>query len=93
MLCARAGEAILDLYAAHLNATDRASLAAASDGASGRDLRDVCEAAERRWAAKRVRSELETKGSPLPPAAEYAAALRQRHGGVLLPATMPATSM
>ena len=64
-------EAILQLYAAHLPAADQRALAAASDGASGRDLRDVCEAAERKWAAKRVRQEGAAKGKALPPATEY----------------------
>ena len=41
-------------------------------------MRDVCEAAERRWAARRVRAEAVTRGQPLPPAAEYAEALRER---------------
>ena len=69
------------MYAKHLPPEERANLAAASRGASGRDLRDVCEAAERRWAARRVREEAVTKGKPLPPALEYRDALRQRLGG------------
>jgi ATP-dependent 26S proteasome regulatory subunit len=76
--------AILQLYAKHLHHSERSALAAASDGASGRDLRDVCEAAERKWAAKRVRRERATRGTPLPPADEYAEALRQRRSGGLI---------
>ena len=57
---------------------ERVGLAAASAGASGRDLRDVCEAAERRWAARRVRNEASARGRTLPPAAEYDAALSER---------------
>ena len=53
-------------------AASEGETAAASDGASGRDLRDVCEAAERKWAAKRVRQEGAAKGKALPPATEYA---------------------
>jgi MoxR-like ATPase len=71
-------EAILALYAKHLRSDHRARLAAASDGASGRDLRDICEAAERKWAARRVREEAATRGRPLPPVSEYEEALRQR---------------
>lgn len=71
-------EAILRLYARHLPPNESANLAAAAEGASGRDLRDVCEAAERRWAARRVRSEAITRGQALPPAAEYRDALRAR---------------
>lgn len=55
-----------------------ARLGEASDGASGRDLRDVCEAAERRWAARLVRKEAATEGHPLPPASEYVASLEER---------------
>lgn len=77
-------EAIIELYARHLPAGDRHTLAAASDGASGRDLRDVCEAAERKWAARRVRAERQTRNAPLPPASEYMDALKQRRGGGLI---------
>ena len=75
-------EAILALYAKHLDHEERARLASASAGTSGRDLRDVCEAAERRWAARRVRQEPVAKGRTLPPVSEYEAALRERslHG-------------
>mmetsp|Transcript_6524 Transcript_6524/g.16870 ORF Transcript_6524/g.16870 Transcript_6524/m.16870 type:complete len:553 (+) Transcript_6524:14-1672(+) len=71
-------EAIFALYAKQLSDGERAGLAAASAGASGRDLRDVCEAAERRWAARRVRKEASAHGRTLPPVAEYEAALRER---------------
>ena len=70
-----AREAIFALYARHLARDDVAALAADAGGASGRDIRDVCEAAERRWAAKRVRGEAGTK---LPPAAEYRSCLHER---------------
>ena len=70
--------AILELYAKHLQDAERADLAAAAQGASGRDLRDVCEAAERRWAARRVRQESVAKARLLPPVDEYRAALRER---------------
>lgn len=43
---------ILAQYARHLSPPDLAALAAATGGFSGRDLRDVCEQAERRWASK-----------------------------------------
>ena len=76
--------AILALYAKHLSPSDQAALAAQSDGASGRDLRDVCEAAERKWAARRVRNEEVTREQPLPPAEEYATALRRRKDGGLI---------
>ena len=71
-------QAIFGLYAKHLTEGERVGLAAASAGASGRDLRDVCEAAERRWAARRVRNEASARGRTLPPAAEYETALSER---------------
>ena len=73
-------QAIFGLYAQHLSDGERAALAASSGGASGRDLRDICEAAERRWAARRVRKEAATEGRTLPPAAEYRTALEDRIG-------------
>ena len=74
-------EAIIGLYAKHLDGVERGRLAKESDGASGRDLRDVCEAAERKWAAKRVRAEVKGK---LPTIEEYERALRERRGGPLI---------
>ena len=75
---------ILALYAKHLSPSEHASLATLSDGASGRDLRDICEQAERKWAARRVRNEREAKGQPLPPANEYADALgRRKEAGLI----------
>ena len=78
-------EAIFGLYAAHLRPEERERLAISAGGASGRDLRDVCEAAERKWAARRVRQEKVTASTPLPPPSEYAEALRERKGGTLVP--------
>ena len=71
-------QAIFALYAKHLSDEDRIVLATASVGASGRDLRDICEAAERRWAARRVRKEAAAKRCVLPPVSEYEAALMDR---------------
>lgn len=75
---------ILMLYAKHLRPSEYAALAAQAEGASGRDLRAVCEAAERRWAARRVRKEAAARSQPLPPASEYEEALRQRRQGGLI---------
>ena len=44
--------AILAQYARQLSDADRQAIAAATPGMSGRDLRDVCEISERRWASK-----------------------------------------
>ena len=43
---------ILEQYAQHLPAQELQGLAALTSGCSGRDLRDLCEQAERHWAAK-----------------------------------------
>ena len=51
---------ILRQYAKHLDdASLDIAIAAEAEGMSGRDLRDVCEIAERRHAAKIVRNEKE----------------------------------
>ena len=46
---------ILNLYAKHLTSQDLEQIASITDGLSGRNLKDVCHAAERRWAAQFVR--------------------------------------
>jgi hypothetical protein len=50
-------------------------------GFSGRDLRDVCEQTERRWAAKVIRKQVAADQAP--PLSEYleAAAARMAHAG------------
>ncbi|RMZ56412.1 hypothetical protein APUTEX25_004635, partial [Auxenochlorella protothecoides] len=45
---------ILEQYAKHLTPEELAELAGGTPGLAGRDLRDVCEQAERRWASKDV---------------------------------------
>lgn len=75
-----AREKIFSLYAKHLDPSEVQHLASLSDGISGRDIRDVCEAAERQWAANRVRQKPETLGVPLPPAQLYEQCLLQRKG-------------
>lgn len=46
---------IVGTYARHLTEGERRRVAAATEGMSGRDLRDVAEATERRWASKLIR--------------------------------------
>jgi len=48
----RCRQEILQTYAQQLSGDDLEKLAAATPGMSGRDLRDVAEQAERRWASK-----------------------------------------
>ncbi len=43
---------ILRQYARHLEDAELLAVAAATPGMAGRDLKDVCEQAERRWASK-----------------------------------------
>ncbi|KAA6425260.1 MAG: 26S protease regulatory [Trebouxia sp. A1-2] len=67
---------ILHQYAKHLTDQEVASVAAASPGMAGRDLKDLSEQAERRWASKIIRKVVEP--DQLPPVAEYIAAANQR---------------
>ncbi|KAL6767650.1 hypothetical protein ACKKBF_B36085 [Auxenochlorella protothecoides x Auxenochlorella symbiontica] len=67
---------ILEQYAKHLTPEELAELAGGTPGLAGRDLRDVCEQAERRWASKVIRKEADS--SSLPPLQEYVQAAQQR---------------
>ena len=67
--------AILQKYAKHLREGELRDLAKLADGMSGRDLRDVCLMAERQWASKIVRKEVEWS---LPPYPEYASSIEHR---------------
>ena len=73
---------IFGLYAQHLSDADRAALGEAADGLSGRDIYDLCRAAER----KHVVASLQFFGDAgfaegvvvPPPKAEYEEAVRKR---------------
>ena len=77
---------IMGCYAKHLTVEELAAVARATGGMSGRDLRDVAEATERRWASKIIRGVVGGSGSgagrggkqPLPPLDEYLASARSR---------------
>ena len=69
---------IFRTYARHLPDDALGELSRRSAGASGRDIRDVCEATDRRWAARRVRGESVAVGLKLPPVDEYVASLSER---------------
>ena len=73
---------ILAEYARHLPESGREVLAKGSPGMSGRDLRAVCEDAERRWAAGIVQGS-HARGST-PALDAYLAALRRRRGEVVV---------
>lgn len=77
----QAREEITAQYARHLTSSELTVVAAASDGMSGRDIRDICQQAERHWASKLIRNHA---GSPmaygLPPIQEYIdSAEKRRH--------------
>lgn len=67
---------ILHQYAKHLSEEGVASVAEASPGMAGRDLKDISEQAERRWASKIIRKLVPE--DQLPPVEEYITAAQQR---------------
>lgn len=67
--------AIFQRYAKHLKEGDRKKLGEMSEGLSGRNISDVCKDAERRWASKLIRKEVEEK---LPSVEQYLETLRSR---------------
>lgn len=73
--------AILEQYAQQLSKQELEHLAHKTAGFSGRDLRDVCEQAERRWAAKVIRKQ--ACRDTAPPLQEYVDATAERllHAG------------
>eukprot|EP01025_Chloroclados_australasicus_P065208 TRINITY_DN885_c0_g1_i1.p1 TRINITY_DN885_c0_g1~~TRINITY_DN885_c0_g1_i1.p1 ORF type:complete len:706 (-),score=89.64 TRINITY_DN885_c0_g1_i1:355-2406(-) len=80
---------ILKQYAQHLSNDDLQKLGQATVGMSGRDLRDVCEEAERKWASKIIRGEIPEKDKDqLPPKDEYIEAIQQRRIGAVDSAQM-----
>jgi len=66
--------AILGRYARHLSADELATLAAASDGRSGRELEDACGVAERLWASQLIGSQ--ATDITAPPPGSYLTAFR-----------------
>ncbi|KAH7674559.1 Proteasome endopeptidase complex protein [Dioscorea alata] len=73
-------EKIVAQYAKHLARSDLAKIALATENMSGRDIKDVCQQAERHWAAKLIRSQVpkDTEGTSLPPTEEYIRCADQR---------------
>ncbi|KAK3017717.1 hypothetical protein RJ639_003073 [Escallonia herrerae] len=60
-------------YAKHLTKPELAELASVTEDMSGRDIRDVCRQAERRWASKVIRGQAPKDNGrrSLPPIEEY----------------------
>lgn len=63
-------EKIFKLYAKHLSDSEIYSLAEATNGLSGRNIKDLCQGAERRWAAKLIRGN-NLEEVPPPPVGVY----------------------
>ncbi|KAK1364724.1 proteasome-associated ATPase-like [Heracleum sosnowskyi] len=68
-------------YAKHLTKSELAEFATATVDMSGRDIRDVCQQAERHWASKIIRGQApkEEEGTSLPPLQEYTKSAASRH--------------
>lgn len=72
-------EEIASQYARHLSSPDLKNLASVCDGMSGRDIHDVCQHAERRWASKLIRGQAGNgPAQGLPPIQEYIECAEQR---------------
>ncbi|KAG5620701.1 hypothetical protein H5410_005919 [Solanum commersonii] len=68
-------------YAKHLTDSELSEFARATEGLSGRDMRDVCQQAERHWASKIIRGQApkhEGSGGSLPPLQDYIDSARDR---------------
>jgi hypothetical protein len=70
-----ARQAIFARYAKHLAGEELARLAEASGGYSCRDIKEVCENTERKWASKTIRGQAD---GPIPPLKEYIQQLKAR---------------
>ncbi|XP_059297186.1 cell division control protein 48 isoform X2 [Lycium ferocissimum] len=73
-------------YAKHLTDSELSEFARATEGLSGRDMRDVCQQAERRWASKIIRGQApkdEGTGGLLPPLQDYVDSARNRQRALL----------
>ncbi|XP_073144654.1 uncharacterized protein [Henckelia pumila] len=69
-------------YAKHLTKFDLAELASATAEMSGRDIRDVCQQAERHWASKIIRAQKAEHDSSLPPLEEYIGSALKRQAAI-----------
>ncbi|KAK6932781.1 ATPase, AAA-type, core, partial [Dillenia turbinata] len=72
-------------YAKHLNKSELIEFAKATEDMSGRDIRDVCQQAERRWASKVIRGQVQkdAEQSSLPSLQEYIACATERRRALL----------
>ncbi|WVZ73733.1 hypothetical protein U9M48_022011 [Paspalum notatum var. saurae] len=68
-------------YAKHLTRSELVQFSLATEDMSGRDIRDVCQQAERHWASKLIRGQVpkdEKREPSLPPIDEYISCAEQR---------------
>lgn len=72
---AKEREAIFRKYVQHLNEQEVRGLAELGDGLSGRNIRDICQMAERRWARHLV---IEKAPPSAPPASTYLELVREK---------------
>ncbi|KAG1364027.1 putative ATPase family AAA domain-containing protein 1-B [Cocos nucifera] len=78
-------EEISAQYAKHLKKSELVQFASATEEMSGRDIRDVCQQAERHWASKVIRGQAPKDvegGINLPPIEEYIKCAEQRRGAL-----------
>ncbi|MCO5600730.1 hypothetical protein L7F22_054845 [Adiantum nelumboides] len=76
-------EEIAAQYARHLTPDELTAIAASTEGMSGRDLRDICQQAERRWASKVIRTNANTPmTSGLPPVDYYIESAQKRRAAI-----------
>ncbi|KZV16063.1 ATPase family AAA domain-containing protein 1-A-like [Dorcoceras hygrometricum] len=69
-------------YAKHLSQSDLAELASATAEMSGRDIRDVCQQAERHWASKIIRAQKDDHDKSLPPLEAYIRSALKRQAAI-----------
>ncbi|XP_057513919.1 uncharacterized protein LOC130795729 isoform X1 [Actinidia eriantha] len=76
---------ILAQYAKHLTKSELVEFAKVTEQMSGRDIRDVCQQAERRWASKIIRGQAhkDAEHGSLPPLLEYVESAMDRGRALL----------
>ncbi len=72
---------IFQNYAKQLSAEDLETLARSSEGFSGRNIKDACERAERRWASKLIRDAESLELAGVPSLLEYLSILKSAKKG------------
>ncbi|XP_043689240.1 outer mitochondrial transmembrane helix translocase isoform X2 [Telopea speciosissima] len=72
-------------YAKHLKESELIEFAAVTEGMSGRDIRDICQQAERHWASKIIRGQApnDAEQMHLPPLQEYIESALNRQKALL----------